>query len=169
MSQFELTPRTLRLGALVLGALVVSFLIAKVVITMSQKETVTPHHDAASAAGTVEILTPTGSRSTVIQTAPARPTAPPIAASEPSDDANSTAASESDTADNSDAPPAPARRHPRPQAHHDDNTAAAPKPRDDQGAVPVEPIRSTAPRNEPAPDTPKPPPAKKKDGLDNLF
>ncbi len=171
MSKFELTPRTLRLGALVLGGLIVSGLIANVVITMSQKESITPRNSAASAAGNVEILTPAGSRSTVIQTAPSRPTAPPPhAASQLPDNADNAAASESDAANNGDMPPAPPRHHTRPQQHRDNNAiSAAPKPHDDQGATPVEPIRSAAPRNEAAPDAPKPSPAKKKDGLDNLF
>ena len=179
MNKFQLTPRKLLFGVLVIIALLVTVLIISVFNTMSKKEQINIQNDAAaSAPTTVEILTPGGNRIITTQAIPASQQAIPSAVSDTaaSQPENETASETEQTAAAA-TPRTSQRRQRNNQASTEENanspTATTNNNRSAATATetPVEPInRQPARAAEQPAQAPQPAaPAKKKEVMDNLF
>ena len=180
MSKFQLTPRKLLFGALVIIALVVVGLVFSVFTTMSKKENIRiQNNQAASDSSTVEILTPGGNKIVTTQTVSANQPA----ASQPAAASDSAASDpQNEAASETEQKAATTRQNQRRQrnqaaAETDDSGNATTTPsRSNRPATtaetPVEPI-NRQPARAPAPPTERPAqqptaPAKK-EVMDNLF
>ena len=179
MNKFQLTPRKLLFGALVIIALLVAGLVISVFSTMSKKEQINIQNDAAaSAPAAVEILTPRGNRIITAQAIPASQQATPSAASDAaaSDPENAAASEAEQTAATT--PRTSQRRQRNNQANTEESTnsstATTSNNRSTTAAVaetPVEPVNRQPARatEQPAPPPQPTAPAKKKEVMDNLF
>ena len=176
MNKFQLTPRKLLFGALVIIALLVAGLVISVFSTMSKKEQINIQNDAAaSAPAAVEILTPGGNRIITAQAIPASQQATPSAASDAaaSDPENAAASEAEQTAATT--PRTSQRRQRNNQAHTEESAnnqsaATSSNNRSTPAAeIPVEPVNRQPARaaEQPAPQPAAP--AKKKEVMDNLF
>ena len=175
MNKFQLTPRKLLFGALVIIALLVAGLVISVFSTMSKKEQINIQNDAAaSAPAAVEILTPGGNRIITAQAIPASQQATPSAASDAaaSDPENAAASEAEQTA----APTPRTTRNNQANTEESTNssTATTSNNRSTTAAVaetPVEPVNRQPARatEQPAPPPQPTAPAKKKEVMDNLF
>ena len=178
MNKFQLTPRKLLFGALVIIALLVAGLVISVFSTMSKKEQINIQNDAAaSAPAAVEILTPGGNRIITAQAIPASQQATPSAASDAaaSDPENAAASEAEQTAATT--PRTSQRRQRNNQAHTEESAnnqsaATSSNNRSTPAAeIPVEPVNRQPARaaEQPAPAPQPTAPAKKKEVMDNLF
>ncbi len=176
MNKFQLTPRKLLFGALVIIALLVAGLVISVFSTMSKKEQINIQNDAAaSAPAAVEILTPGGNRIITAQAIPASQQATPSAASDAaaSDPENAAASEAEQTAATT--PRTSQRRQRNNQANTEESAnnqsaATSSNNRSTPAAeIPVEPVNRQPARaaEQPAPQPAAP--AKKKEVMDNLF
>ena len=178
MNKFQLTPRKLLFGALVIIALLVAGLVISVFSTMSKKEQINIQNDAAaSAPAAVEILTPGGNRIVTAQAIPASQQATPSAASDAaaSDPENAAASEAEQTAATT--PRKSQRRQRNNQANTEErtNSSTATTSNNRSAATatetPVEPVNRQPARaaEQPAPAPQPTAPAKKKEVMDNLF
>ena len=178
MNKFQLTPRKLLFGALVIIALLVAGLVISVFSTMSKKEQINIQNDAAaSAPAAVEILTPGGNRIVTAQAIPASQQATPSAASDAaaSDPENAAASEAEQTAATT--PRTSQRRQRNNQANTEESAnnqsaATSSNNRSTPAAeTPVEPVNRQPARaaEQPAPAPQPTAPAKKKEVMDNLF
>ena len=178
MNKFQLTPRKLLFGALVIIALLVAGLVISVFSTMSKKEQINIQHDAAaSAPAAVEILTPGGNRIVTAQAIPASQQATPSAASDAaaSDPENAAASEAEQTAATT--PRTSQRRQRNNQANTEESTNSSTATTSNNRSAatatetPVEPVNRQPARaaEQPAPAPQPTAPAKKKEVMDNLF
>lgn len=178
MNKFQLTPRKLLFGALVIIALLVAGLVISVFSTMSKKEQINIQNDAAaSAPAAVEILTPGGNRIITAQAIPASQQATPSAASDAaaSDPENAAASEAEQTAATT--PRTSQRRQRNNQANTEESTNSSTATTSNNRSAatatetPVEPVNRQPARaaEQPAPAPQPTAPAKKKEVMDNLF
>ncbi len=178
MNKFQLTPRKLLFGALVIIALLVAGLVISVFSTMSKKEQINIQNDAAaSAPAAVEILTPGGNRIVTAQAIPASQQATPSAASDAaaSDPENAAASEAEQTAATT--PRTSQRRQRNNQANTEESTNSSTATTSNNRSAatatetPVEPVNRQPARaaEQPAPAPQPTAPAKKKEVMDNLF
>ncbi len=178
MNKFQLTPRKLLFGVLVIVALLVTVLVISVFSTMSKKEQINIQNDAAaSTPATVEILTPGGNRIITAQAVPASPQATPSAASDTAaSEPENEAASEAEQAAAATTRPSQRRqRNNQASTEESTNSATATTSNNRSAATatetPVEPVNRQPARaaEQPAPAPQPAAPAKKKEVMDNLF